>query len=123
MDSPRFKRVWNLYHDIETGLTTNPNQLYKKLNKEIPLWYIKNVISKLQQKQIKVSPNEKTNFIPIIANVNSYMMDLTFYNDIKKVNGGYGTILNIININSRFLYSYLLKNKETKWIINAFKKF
>lgn len=37
-------------------------------------------------------------------------IDLTFYNDIKKVNRGFGTIMNIINMNSRYLYWYLLKN-------------
>jgi hypothetical protein len=89
----------------------------------VPLKIIKEIIEKIQSKQTKAKTNEKQNFIPIVANPDSYMMDLTFYNDIKSVNNGYGTIMNIININSRFLYSYLMKDKKSETIISNFNKF
>ncbi len=117
------KLIKDVYFDIEWGLTTNWKQIYQKLNKKVPLKIIKEIIEKIQSKQTKAKTNEKQNFIPIVANPDSYMMDLTFYNDIKSVNNGYGTIMNIININSRFLYSYLMKDKKSETIISNFNKF
>lgn len=47
------KKIINVFYNIESGLTTNVNQIYKKLNKEIPLSKIKETLKKLENKQIK----------------------------------------------------------------------
>jgi len=121
--SPETKRIVNLYYDVSQGLTTNASQIYKKLNKEIQLKKIKEVIDKLQQKQLKYDEQDKNFNIPIFSEANTYQIDLTFYNDIKTVNAGFGTIMNIININTKYLYSYLMKDKKGDTIITHFKKF
>jgi len=121
--SPSTKKIINAYFDIESGLSSNPKQLFEKLNREIPLKKIKDVLNKIKNKQIKWNKNQEKIFIPIIAWPNSFQCDLTFYTQYKKVNHGYHVIMNIININSRKLYSYFMKNKKKNTIIDNFKKF
>lgn len=49
---------------------------------------------------------------PIEANSGSYQMDLSFENTYATFNSGYKVLLNIVHVQSRFLYSFLLKNKS-----------
>jgi len=121
--SPTTKRIFETYFNIETGLSSNPKQLFEKFEKTIPLKKIKDVLNKIKNKQIKASKKEEKLFIPIIAEPQWFQCDLTFYSQYKKVNHGYHVIMNIININSRKLYSYFMKNKKTNTIIENFKKF
>ncbi len=48
---------------------------------------------------------------PIIGDLGEYQCDLAFMDDYAKFNEGYKIILTLIHIQSRFLYSYLLKTK------------
>jgi len=121
--SPTTKRIFETYFNIETGLSSNPKQLFEKFEKTIPLKKIKDVLNKIKNKQIKASKKEEKLFIPIIAEPQWFQCDLTFYSQYKKINHGYHVIMNIININSRKLYSYFMKNKKTNTIIENFKKF
>jgi len=65
--SPSTKKIINAYFDIESGLSSNPKQLFEKLNREISLKKIKEVLNKIKNKQIKASKKEEKLFIPIIA--------------------------------------------------------
>ena len=116
------KQIIDLYYDVWKGLWTNPKQLYEKLDKKIPLKKIKEVLNKIQNKQIKWTKTDEKIFLPITASPNWFQADLTFYCQYKKVNNGYHVIMNIININSKKLYSYLMKNKKTDTIIKNFKQ-
>ncbi len=123
MNDEEEKKIIDLYYDISQGLSNNPKQIYEKLNKKIKLWKIKEVLNRIKNKQIKSNNDFKTNFIPIIAEPNWFQADLTFFTQYKKLNSGFGVIMNIININWRFLYSYFMKNKKSNTIVENFKKF
>jgi hypothetical protein len=49
---------------------------------------------------------------PIIGELGEYQCDLAFEDTYAKFNEGYKVILNLMHVQSRFLYSYLLKNKS-----------
>ena len=50
-------------------------------------------------------------------------MDLTFYDQYKNANSNFGIILTIIDINTRYAYGYMLKNKDQHTVKNALVEF
>jgi len=113
--------ILDLYYDPKQGLT-NATDIYNKLNKKYKLKDVKEVLEKVKNKQIK-SNNEDKLYIPITTPSHSFSCDLTFYNEIKRVNNGFSILFTIINNNTKKAYVYPLKNKTTKSIIEAFKRF
>ena len=49
-------------------------------------------------------------------------MDLMFF-DNAKINLGYSILLNIIEINTRYVWVYTLKNKQAKTIVEILTQF
>ena len=123
IDKEDIEKIKNIYFDPEHGLGGAQN-IYEKLNKQIKLKDIKLVLKNINVKQVKETVNKKKKlYIPIVQVPNSYQLDLTFYSQFEKNNNGFGILLTIINMNSKYLYVYPLKNKNTNSIITAMKKF
>ena len=120
MSESQIKKISEIYYNPEIGLSSAKN-IYDKLDKKITLKIIKEVLDKFKNKQIKKV--EEKIYIPIIGDKNTYQLDLTFFEQYKRVNAGYGILMTIININTKFAYIYPLKDKKTASIIKAFKKF
>ena len=116
-------KILKVFHDIERG-STNPNQIYKILNKSITLKKIKHVLSKIDivQQNINKNINENLN-IPIVNIPDSYQIDLTFYNQYKSQNNNYVGLLTCININSRYAYCYPFKTKGINEMYNLLNNF
>ena len=120
------KRILDLYYDPLHGFSS-ANTLYEKLNKEIPLKFIKEVL--LEEKSHQITSNFNSNakkFIPITAPPYTYQIDLTFFEPMtlyKQNNNGVYILLNIIEISSRKAWSYGLKNKQQDSIFEAISDF
>jgi len=120
------KKILDLYNDPFEGFSS-ANVLYEKLNKEIPLKFIKQVLSETKTEQItsNFNPNAKK-YIPITAPPYTYQMDLTFFESMnlyKNNNDGVYILLNIIEISSRKAWSYGLKNKTKDAVFDAVSDF
>lgn len=61
--------------------------------------------------QIYKKPQKQT-YLPIMGPLGSYQADLMFLDLYEKKNSGHRIILNIIDVNSRYLYSFALKSKS-----------
>ena len=60
------------------------------------------MLKNIESKQINKNVNKKDlNYLKIIAPVNSFQLDLTFYDQYKLFNDGFSCLLTIININTR----------------------
>ena len=114
--------VKNLYFNVETGLS-NVQDIYKKLNKKVKLKDVKIILDNIENQQIYKKEDNKKNYIPIASPSGTYQIDLTFYDNLKKFNNGYGILLTIININSRKAFVYKMKNKTADTVVNIFKDF
>ena len=121
MTDSEAEQIKNIYFDIEKGLSS-AKQIYQKLNKKIKLKTINEVLNLIKNKQIKKQNIEKK-YIPIVSKKDSYQGDLMFYSQFKKLNAGNHVILNIINMNTRKLFSYIMKDKKSETIIKYFNKF
>jgi len=120
MKDTNINEIIKTYYDISLG-ALSIDKTYQILKPRYSKKYIKDVINKHSEtQQIKDKKINKSEYIPIVATPGSYMCDLTFYDQYKKVNKGYGILLTIININTRYAYVYPLKNKNIKSIIEAF---
>ena len=114
------QKIIKLYN---THLHKNIKQYYELLNKTITQKNIKFVIDNIESNQLKTIKKSNENFIPIVGGIDSYQIDLTFYNQFKKQNKGYVGLLNCININTKYLYSYIFKNKNKSEMKNLIEKF
>ena len=115
------KIVSDFYFDINNGLPS-AEFIYQHFNKTIKLNDIKLILQNVKNIKDK-NVSKKKLYIPIVQVPNSYQIDLTFYDQYAKNNNGYGILLVIINMNSKYLYVYPLKNKKTETIITAMKQF
>jgi len=110
------------YYNPSIGLSVK--SVYNNLNKKYKLKDITNVINQLEDRQInKQKPVDKENYIKITAPPYTYQMDLSFFNQFSKSNSGYSILYVFININTRKLYVYPIKNKKKPSIEEAFNKF
>lgn len=87
---------------------------------------VKDAIQKTQvhQTTIKATP-DRSLYVPINTDptLQSYQTDLMFLDDLKSFNKNYSILFVFINVMSRNLYVYPLKNKNTTSIIKALKQF
>jgi hypothetical protein len=114
-------KILEIYYDPSKGFTS-AQDIYKKLKRKIPLKIIKEVLSNTEIQQI-YKPIDKSNMIPISAEPFSYQIDLTFYEQYKKVNKGYIGLLTIIEITSRKANAFPIKNKSANEIFKIMKNF
>ena len=103
-----------LFYDPKTGLSrTGFMARARKLG-----FKAKDIVDFLKSQEATQLNKDKTSsvYFPLWGRgPGSYQMDLMFI-DQK-------TLLNVINVNSRFLYSYLLKDKSLASVVPALKKF
>jgi transposase InsO family protein len=108
----------SIYYDPKTGYT-NVNDLYRKGRakddeltiKAVKEWYANQDVS---QRSKRVAKPEPRSFFPITAGgEGSFQADLTFYDQYKKKNGGFNSILVFINIHTRQIFVEALKGKAT----------
>ena len=77
----------------------------------------------LKANQMTKTKIEKKEFLPIYSKSQySFQVDLTFIPQYKKQNDGYDILFTMININTRFVYYYPMKNKELSTLIEIFDK-
>ena len=103
------EKLSKLYYDPKFGLSS-ASDLHKKLNGEFTMKQIKDFLNNQDVNQLYTNTNNKKLFYPIIGNVGSYQADLTFFEGLKRANGGYGVLLTCINIMTRKGYVKALKN-------------
>lgn len=103
--------------DISNVINMYKNQ--KLQNRKTPLGYKNN---KNQHHQIFQKP-PKNAFIPIrnLSDKKAFQMDLIDMSKFSRKNRGYKWIFNIIDLDSRFVFSIPLKNKMAKSTLEAFK--
>lgn len=110
-----------IYYDPETGFV-GARQLYLNAGKKYTMRQVREWLKKQEIGQV-FGKVEKLYHSIVAYGPHEYQMDLTFYNQYKKVNDGYGTLLVIIEISSRKLYVYPTKTKRMGDIRKAFEKF
>lgn len=78
----------------------------------------------IEVNQIKTNKKDiENNYIPISQKINSYQADITFYDQYSKQNVGYTALLVCLNINTRFVYGFIIKNKWWNEIYDKLQKF
>jgi hypothetical protein len=97
-------------------------QLYNKakvIDKTIKKEFVREWLSKQQNKQMTVRKVGKKEFLPIYSEMNnSFQIDLTFFPRYKKQNDNYYVLFTAININTRYVYAYKAKDKNMSTILN-----
>ena len=121
------KKLDNIFYNINTGFT-GYNQFLKKVKNEYPElsndeindYYKNQEINQIHNSKTK----NKTNFLPIFSREkDSYQIDLTFLPNYKNQNRGYEIILCCIDINTRKVYAYKLKNKTSTSLLEVLEEF
>jgi len=102
------EQIKKLYYDVTSGLWS-ASRIAKKLG--IKKKEVDTVLKKLLTVQVFKKPRRNYSSIMSAAPNNIVQMDLADYQNLSDHNKGYKYILNIIDINSRFVWSYLLTSK------------
>lgn len=115
------------YYNPNTGFKSS-NKIYYHLKKDYPsitLKQVKRVIRNQETAQIhKDITNTKNKFeYEITAPPYFYQADLMFFDKLKEYNDGYYIVLNIIEIPSRKITLYVLKNKTAQTVLESFQDF
>ena len=119
------ERLEKLFYNPEFGLT-NSNNLYKIANeqglnlshKQITDWYKMQSVNQLYYPQVK-------RYIPIscpFGSVGCLQIDLQDVSKFFRENGGTHYLFNAIDIFSRYLWSYPIKNKQATSTVEPMKK-
>jgi hypothetical protein len=100
--------------------------LYKKaklINHDIKRDFVKEWLSKQQNKQVSLVKTTKKSFLPIYSEMPySFQLDLTFFPRYKKQNQQNYVLYTAININTRYSYAYYGKDKNMTTILNMLKE-
>lgn len=104
------------------------NELYRKaklINPNIKLSDVSQFLKNQNVQQQTTIPNiKKKEFLPIYSEShNSYQIDLTFLKEYKAQNNNYYVLFTAINVNSRYVYVYYSKSKNSDDIIEMLNKF
>ena len=113
-----------LYYDRKEGLKS-AYKLYKQAKDndiDVKINDVKLFLNSQPLNQIITSQRNK-HYIPIIGKPNNYQCDLMFMDDYKGFNKGIIGLFNFVDTISRKGYSYPIKDKTQKTIIEIMKKF
>lgn len=123
-------KLFKEYYYSDTNIYSN-NQLWAKIkadqkfDSKIKRKDFDNWLKDQEEEQItkvKYKPPPHLTH-PIIAKPNSYQTDLMFYKDLYKINNGYDSIINFVEITTKKAYSYPLRSKSSSEVFEAFKDF
>jgi hypothetical protein len=85
--------------------------------------YVKEWIKKQSIYQKNYKPVIKKQYKPIYSETPySFQMDLTFMPQYKTINNNYCILFTAININTRFSYAYIMKDKTMKSLMNVIRQ-
>ena len=115
------KLLDKLFNDPKTGFVGEEKLFHRArvydpdiTRKEVKQYLKENEIHQLFRKPQKVPQNPKLH-----GKIGHYQAVLTFLTKYKKQNSNYHILLNVININTRYVYSEALKDKKTETMLNA----
>ena len=113
-----------LFYDPKTGLLskTKFKIRVRKLHPEISNKEIEDFLQKQELSQVNRKGTFK-GFFKITAPPNSYQMDIFFMNAYKKQNRNIGSFFIFIDILSRKMHVYPLKDRKTESILNVLRQF
>lgn len=111
-------KLSELYYNPESGFVSK-SKFYKVKH----LGYTKQLVDDFINKQDihQIFKVKEKHYNAIIGTNEDYQMDLMFYPKYKSENDGYDTIMNIINITSRKVYSEPMKGKTQAEVKRAFE--
>jgi len=117
-------KLKELYYSSKTGLTSKAKFKIKvkKLYPEITNKEIDTFLSKQEITQVNKKGTFK-GFYKIVAEPNSYQMDIFFFKSYKKTNRNYDAFFIFVDILSRKMFVYPIKNRKTETLINTLKEF
>lgn len=103
------------------------NSLYKKakvIHPNIKKDFVKEWLKKQEaHQQTTVTPIIKKQYLPIYSDVPyAFQIDLTFFPRYTDYNKGYNVLFTAINVNTRFVYAYIAKKKDSVTILDLVKK-
>lgn len=111
-----------IYFNPASGYQSEKKLFEKVRKKGIKLKEVKSFLKSLEVNQIFKEPKKTSQYRPIFCVTdNCYQADITFLNKMKRGNNNYNSILNMINITSRYVYAVPLKSKSQIEITEAFK--
>jgi hypothetical protein len=118
------KILTNLYYKNFDGA----DKLYIKAKKVDPTIERKDVLEFLKNQSLHQittkAVNKPQKYLPVFSNtVNNFQMDMMFLTQYKTQNFGYHIVLICIDISTRYLFVYLLKNKDIDSILDAMNMF
>jgi transposase InsO family protein len=114
----------SIYYNPLTGFS-GENQLYLRAREYgITLKDVKEFLKNQTVAQLHRPVNRKIDYFPIIGRAGgSYQTDIMFYDAFGRQNRGYKAILLFIEVTSRMLYVYPLKQKSALEVSLAFNRF
>jgi hypothetical protein len=127
MDTDKDELLRSMYYNKDSvGYLASAKTLHKltkESGKKYTLKYVSEFLKKQEVNQI-LSNKQDVFYPPILAEGNyEYQCDLTFFDQYKRQNSGYGIIMAFIEITTRKAFCYPLKNKTAASICEAYKLF
>lgn len=109
----------------------NRNELYNKvkgIDNSIKSSYVKNWLESQPVYQISKQNNTNKKKIERETHItsnqqNNFQVDLMYLTQYKSINDNFHIIMVCIDISSRYLFTYMMKNKNTDTIIKTFRQF
>jgi hypothetical protein len=110
-----------LFNDPKTGFVGADKLLRraKKTDKRITMKQVKDFLKKNAIHQVFPKPKQTKTEPKIHGKIGHYQADLTFLTRYKKYNSNYHILLNVINVNTKFAYSVVLRDKTMVAVLNA----
>ena len=116
MDSDITLLLNKLFNDPKTGFTGADKLLRraKEYNPKITLRQVREFLLHNPIHQVFQKPSAQKQTPRIHGKVGHYQADLTFLTRYKKQNRNYHILLNVINVNTKYVYSEALKDRPKR---------
>ena len=113
-----------LFNDPKTGFVGADKLLRraKQYNKNITLAQVKDFLSHNSIHQVFQKPTKSKAGPRIHGKIGYYQADLTFLTRYKSQNSNYHILLNVINVNTKYVYVVALKDKRQDTVLNALER-
>jgi hypothetical protein len=109
----------------------NINELYNKIKSiddtvefgYVKKWLHSQPVYQISKQNNKIKKIENNNTYIISNQQNNFQVDLMYLSQYKSFNDNFHIIMVCIDISSRYLFTYMMQNKNTDTILKAFRKF